>query len=123
MYCALGAFYFIQARWLYGGPKPLVVPTDFAVSDDGIVYARRGTSEAVAVPWKRASSVRKLNEGFIMMVRSRREERMLFIPKPSDESLVRAIWAMCYAHMVDTRGLRQSSPDRLGNIENTMMYA
>jgi hypothetical protein len=119
MYLGLAVLYFVQARWLYGGPKALVIPTDITANDDGILYSRRGAPETVVVAWKRVRSVRKVADGFIMMVSWRITRRIIFVPKPADESLGSAIWAMCYEHMVPRRGLVPSSPDRLGVIENT----
>jgi len=119
IFAVFGALYLIQARWMYGGPKALIIPTDITVSDDGILYAPRGTTDTVAVPWKRIPSVRKVEDGFIVVVGSRFARRMVFVPKPTDESLARTFWAMCYGHMVSTRRLHRSLPERLGVIQNT----
>ena len=71
--------------------KALIIPTDFTVSEDGILYARRAAPAIVAVPWKRVRSVKKVAGGFIVVVSPRYMQGMIFVPKPADESLARAM--------------------------------
>jgi hypothetical protein len=110
----------IQARRFFGGSTSLVMPMDFTVSDDGLAYTLRATSASIAVPWKRIRSVRNHDDGFIVLFRERFTDRMLLVPKPSDVSLAQTIWTAFYTHLVAQRGLRASSPNRLGVITNTV---